>query len=91
MLPAAVEKQTQQIPPSILTSEPTSIAVENHPSTVENHATKNAPQENSDGHPAPHEIEVEAYNLYLARGCQDGFDVEDWLAAEELLRHRQSE
>jgi hypothetical protein len=27
-----------------------------------------------------------AYALYAARGYQDGWDVEDWLAAEESLR-----
>ena len=27
-----------------------------------------------------------AYDLYLARGCAHGFDVEDWLQAERELR-----
>ena len=27
-----------------------------------------------------------AYELYLARGCEDGHDVEDWLQAERELR-----
>jgi hypothetical protein len=47
--------------------------------------------------PPPHEaiareaiareaIAREAYALYSARGYQDGWDVEDWLAAEESLR-----
>jgi hypothetical protein len=37
--------------------------------------------------PPPHEaIAREAYALYAARGYQDGWDVEDWLAAEESLR-----
>ena len=31
-------------------------------------------------------IEKKAYELYLARGCQDGSDVSDWLEAERLLR-----
>jgi hypothetical protein len=42
----------------------------------------------------PHEaIAREAYALYAARGYQDGWDVEDWLAAEESLRrpHRVDE
>ena len=37
---------------------------------------------------APNRDDVarEAYALYEARGNQDGYDVEDWLAAEERLR-----
>jgi hypothetical protein len=27
-----------------------------------------------------------AYDLYVARGCEDGHDVEDWLRAEQELR-----
>ena len=38
--------------------------------------------------PTPDEIAVEAYALYCGRGYQDGHDVEDWLAAEELLWQR---
>jgi len=42
------------------------------------------------GHTAPSHDEIarEAYALYEARGRENGWDVEDWLAAEELLRHR---
>ena len=42
------------------------------------------------GHEAPSHDEIarEAYALYEARGREDGWDVEDWLAAEEMLRHR---
>jgi hypothetical protein len=29
------------------------------------------------------EIARRAYELYEARGCVDGFDVEDWLQAEQ--------
>jgi hypothetical protein len=32
------------------------------------------------------EIEVSAYYRYLERGQQDGFDLDDWLAAEAELR-----
>jgi hypothetical protein len=32
------------------------------------------------------EIETRAYYRYLERGCLDGFDVDDWLAAEAELR-----
>lgn len=32
-------------------------------------------------------VACRAYELYLARGCEDGCDVEDWLTAEaQLLR-----
>lgn len=33
------------------------------------------------------EIACRAYELYVARGCEDGCDFEDWLTAEaQLLR-----
>jgi hypothetical protein len=35
--------------------------------------------------PTREEIEKRAYELYLARGCESGRDVEDWLAAEREL------
>jgi hypothetical protein len=42
--------------------------------------------------PHSHEaIAREAYALYAARGYQDGWDVEDWLAAEESLRRPRSD
>jgi Protein of unknown function (DUF2934) len=31
-----------------------------------------------------------AYNLYLARACEHGHDVEDWLEAERELRRSTS-
>ena len=31
------------------------------------------------------EIARRAYELYEARGCVDGFDVEDWLQAEQNI------
>jgi hypothetical protein len=31
------------------------------------------------------EIASRAYDLYLARGCEHGHDVEDWLRAEREL------
>jgi hypothetical protein len=27
-----------------------------------------------------------AYQLYLARGCAHGYDLEDWLAAEQIIK-----
>jgi hypothetical protein len=32
------------------------------------------------------DIARRAYELYLARGCEDGHDVEDWVQAERELR-----
>ena len=34
------------------------------------------------------EVRAEAYRLFVDRGGEDGHDVEDWLAAEELVRRR---
>ena len=33
----------------------------------------------------PADIARRAYHLYLARGCEHGYDVEDWLRAEREL------
>jgi len=41
--------------------------------------------------PSHDAIAKEAYALYAARGYQDGWAVEDWLAAEESLRHSRRE
>jgi hypothetical protein len=40
--------------------------------------------------PATDEIARLAYERYEARGREDGFDLEDWLAAEQEARLRQS-
>ena len=38
--------------------------------------------------PTRDEIAQLAFTLYESRGCQDGYDVEDWMRAEkELVRH----
>jgi hypothetical protein len=34
------------------------------------------------------EVRAEAYRLYVDRGGEDGHDIEDWLAAEALVRGR---
>ena len=36
----------------------------------------------------PTEVAAEAYSLYLERGGQDGDDLGDWYAAEEIGRQR---
>lgn len=38
--------------------------------------------------PTEDEIQKQAYLLYLASGCVPGRDLENWLTAKELLRHR---
>jgi hypothetical protein len=35
--------------------------------------------------PTREEIAIRAYELYLARGREDGHDAEDWIAAEAQL------
>ena len=40
--------------------------------------------------PMKPQIEARAYELYLARGCQDGYALDDWYLAEnELLNDAQ--
>ena len=36
------------------------------------------------------EIEQRAYEIYLARGCVDGYDQDDWLQAEREIREAPS-
>jgi hypothetical protein len=31
-------------------------------------------------------VQETAYELFVARGCAHGYDVEDWLAAEQIVR-----
>ena len=35
-----------------------------------------------------HRISLRAYELYEARGREDGHDIEDWLRAEEEIREK---
>jgi hypothetical protein len=43
--------------------------------------------ENREQHPTHNEIQKRAYELYLARGCADGQDIQDWHFAEQQLRN----
>ncbi|HRQ72391.1 MAG TPA: DUF2934 domain-containing protein [Phycisphaerales bacterium] len=36
--------------------------------------------------PTPDQIRRRAYELWIARGCREGHDLEDWLDAERELR-----
>lgn len=38
--------------------------------------------------PSDDEIRLRAYEIYLARGCTPGHEVEDWVQAERELRER---
>jgi hypothetical protein len=38
--------------------------------------------------PMKKHIAARAYELYLQRGCENGYDVEDWLIAEKELKQR---
>ena len=51
-------------------------------------ATGRAPQVLADGtaNVTEHDIARRAYDFYLARGCEHGYDVEDWLQAEREVR-----
>ena len=40
--------------------------------------------------PAETDIAKRAFEIYWERGCQDGYDVEDWLQAERELRETAS-
>ena len=31
-------------------------------------------------------VQETAYQLFIARGCAHGYDVEDWLAAEQIVK-----
>ena len=38
-------------------------------------------------YPTRDEVAVCAYHIYETRGRQDGYDIEDWLLAEQELKH----
>ena len=41
---------------------------------------------NNETHPDSKAVAERAYQLYLARGGEDGHDLEDWIRAERELR-----
>jgi hypothetical protein len=50
------------------------------------HVTKKPPTAvTSDPQDLEHQIRLRAYELYEARGREDGHEVEDWLRAEEEI------
>ena len=38
--------------------------------------------------PTEAEIQKQAYHLWIEGGCLEGVELDNWLAAKELLRHR---
>ena len=38
--------------------------------------------------PSENEIQKQAYHLWVEGGCLEGVELDNWLAAKELLRHR---
>jgi hypothetical protein len=48
----------------------------------------NSSFEDDDLEVSPEEVAIEAYSLYCARGYQDGDDLGDWLAAEQIVKQR---
>jgi hypothetical protein len=49
--------------------------------------TKNMVTDEQRERPSRDEIARLAFELYEKRGRRDGYEVEDWLAAEQQLRH----
>ena len=47
--------------------------------------------EKAEGSPTEAEIQRQAYLLWLEGGCRPGRELDDWLAARELLQRRQRE
>jgi hypothetical protein len=47
----------------------------------------NRPADQTKSEQEQQEVRVRAYELYLQRGGEHGHDAEDWLRAEEEIRH----
>lgn len=48
------------------------------------------PQSSPKPTPEPNEAEIQklAYHLWIDGGCLEGVELDNWLAAKELIRHR---
>ena len=57
-----------------------STATRRAPTAAESTSTRSAAA------PTPEQIAVRAYEIFIARGAQDGRDQEDWYQAENELR-----
>jgi len=45
-----------------------------------------SPQTTYAGNDFYRKVQEKAYELFVARGCDHGYDVEDWLAAEQIVK-----
>ena len=92
-LPLASVEPTE-VTPAVPALPPVLLSLPQRPASFEStsvpSATVEVPNERQAAPKPPSfdEIAREAYFLYVGRGCQDGYDLEDWLAAEESLRQR---
>jgi hypothetical protein len=58
---------------------------------MEKEVTKKQPRSvTSDQQELEDQIRLRAYELYKARGREDGHKVEDWLRAEEEITHKKA-
>ena len=55
-----------------------------------NPAKKSPASVTSDPQELEHQIRLRAYELYEARGREDGHEQEDWLHAEEEITHKKA-
>lgn len=55
-----------------------------HPAAVQDECCCSGPDAQSECSAKAEKIRIKAYELYVGRGCQDCFDVQDWVKAEEL-------
>jgi hypothetical protein len=60
-----------------------SIKTKSEPQTEEEMMRSSTPLRTLE--PDSEEIQRVAYQLYMARGCEDGYDLDDWLEAERQL------
>jgi hypothetical protein len=54
-------------------------------------SSADAPRPFGHEEPTAEEIAAEAYMIYVARGHVDGYDLDDWLEAERVLRQQRAE
>jgi Protein of unknown function (DUF2934) len=69
-------------------SAPTGVDLTDIPTLPAVAAPPARPEMSMEGDLQIDEVRGEAYRLFLDRGGEHGHDIEDWLAAEELVRRR---
>ena len=58
----------------------------NQPSTSKNRFETPLAQTSYSKEDFHQKVQETAYHIFLARGCAHGYDVEDWLAAEQIVK-----